>query len=362
MTGSFGLNFLTGFTKYTVLPSFVAVLATLPVLLLIFWKDIPSTITPVDVNPRDALLAPWSAAFFSTLLIVTIAVLVGTSFAPGGVVHVWMVTAPAGVLGLAYNLLSDVVLPPTPPEPTLSPKPHDTTDINGHSNHQFSEEKADVVSPENQKGLGDAGFTVESCLKTICRRFPRTAFMIKKLPIPVLPFAMCQFILVRALLELGWIRVFASGFIRACQTPVQSAFFTTVVTACFLCPFAGTNIGATILMVEILYVFLIHVHFLFLHCSEVLHRRDARFAGSQVVQQDSNILSAAVLGVALGSNLGAFSYTFAASLAGLLWRMLLENKGITIRQRTFAILNFAPLCIQVVLVAAVIVLEVYYSI
>lgn len=62
----------------------------------------------------------------------------------------------------------------------------------------------------------------------------------------------------------------------------------------------------------------------------------------------------------MGSNLGAFSYTFAASLAGLLWRMLLDNKGIRVRQRTFAAINFTPLCVQVILAAAFIVLEVYY--
>lgn len=89
-------------------------------------------------------------------------------------------------------------------------------------------------------------------------------------------------------------------------------------------------------------------------------RRDARFAGSEAVQQNPRILSAAVLGVAMGSNLGAFSYTFAASLAGLLWRMLLNDKGITVKQRTFATVNFAPLVVQVIIAAAIIVLEVYY--
>lgn len=248
------------------MPSFIAVLATLPILLLIFWKKIPATIVPVTANPKAALIAPLSALFFTTLLIVTIAVLIGTSFASADV-HVWMVTAPAGVLGLAYSLFSDIFLPPIAPEPAQTLEtidaPESSRDPSARKSPHANEERgvngSDGVA-EKDEGVGKQasessqdGKTLLGLLRALRRRFPRTALTVERLPIPLLPFAMCQFILVRALLELGWIRVFASGFIRACQTPVQAAFFTTVVTACFLCPFAGTNIGATILMVEILY-------------------------------------------------------------------------------------------------------------
>jgi Na+/H+ antiporter NhaD/arsenite permease-like protein len=46
-----------------------------------------------------------------------------------------------------------------------------------------------------------------------------------------------------------------------------------------------------------------------------------------------------VYGLAIGSNYGAFTLTFSASLAGLLWREILRQKGIHVRQIQFAKLN-----------------------
>jgi Na+/H+ antiporter NhaD/arsenite permease-like protein len=48
---------------------------------------------------------------------------------------------------------------------------------------------------------------------------------------------------------------------------------------------------------------------------------------------------ASVYGLALGSNYGAFTLAFSASLAGLLWRDMLRQKGIHVRQYHFAKLN-----------------------
>ena len=48
---------------------------------------------------------------------------------------------------------------------------------------------------------------------------------------------------------------------------------------------------------------------------------------------------ASVYGLALGSNYGAFTLAFSASLAGLLWRDMLRQKGIHVRQYQFAKLN-----------------------
>lgn len=48
---------------------------------------------------------------------------------------------------------------------------------------------------------------------------------------------------------------------------------------------------------------------------------------------------ASVYGLAVGSNYGAFTLTFSASLAGLLWRDILRRKGIQVGQDQFAQLN-----------------------
>jgi len=48
---------------------------------------------------------------------------------------------------------------------------------------------------------------------------------------------------------------------------------------------------------------------------------------------------ASVYALALGSNYGAFTLTFSASLAGLLWRDMLQRKGIRVGKYEFAQLN-----------------------
>ena len=112
------------------------------------------------------------------------------------------------------------------------------------------------------------------------------------------------------------------------------------VSAAFLCPLAGTNIGATIILVEIM--------------------RDPAFANSVHVRRDNRVLSAAVYSVAMGSNIGAFSYTFAGSLAGLLWRGLLKDKGIEVGPVKFAVVNLVPLLMQITVASAIVLGEVYW--
>lgn len=43
---------------------------------------------------------------------------------------------------------------------------------------------------------------------------------------------------------------------------------------------------------------------------------------------------------------GAVSFTFSASLAGLLWDTILRQKGIAIRQQTFALWNTVPILLM----------------
>lgn len=78
------------------------------------------------------------------------------------------------------------------------------------------------------------------------------------------------------------------------------------------------------------------------------------------MQADPRILLGAIYAVALGSNLGAFSYTFAGSLAGLLWRDLLGDKGVKISQAQFAFVNLVPLIMQTGVGCAIILGQLYW--
>lgn len=79
----------------------------------------------------------------------------------------------------------------------------------------------------------------------------------------------------------------------------------------------GTNIGATILLTKALK----SPHFL-----------------SRLPQSDAALIEkAASYSVAFGSNVGALGGTFAASLAGLLWRDVLRQRGVLVTKKQFLV-------------------------
>ncbi|KAK5046805.1 hypothetical protein LTR84_007159 [Exophiala bonariae] len=357
ITGSFGLNFLTGFTKWTILPSLIPAALNYPVILAMFWNRIPKTITPLTEDPWSKLRDRMGAIFLSTLLLVTVAVLVGTSFVPAHAVEVWMVTAPAGILGFLWDLGSDWFRPHQKKQNLIRRESTDhvaemqrvsRTESNTSQRVPVQSPQLEKPPPSHEPASSPDGKSTEpksektllSLFRWLGRRFPATSRTIQRLPIPLLPFAMCEFILVRGLAQRGWISVFASGFANACTTPARTVFFMGFVSAAFLCPLAGTNIGATIILVEIL--------------------RDSKFSQSEAVLGDERVLLGAIYAVAMGSNIGAFSYTFAGSLAGLLWRGLLSDKGIHISQLKFAMVNAIPLLMQITVSSAIILGQLYW--
>lgn len=357
ITGSFGLNFLTGFTKWTILPSLVPAALNYPVILAMFWNRIPKTLTPVTEDPWSKLRDRMGAIFLSSLLLVTVAVLVGTSFVPNHAVEVWMVTTPAGILGFLWDLGSDWFRPQQQKQTLIRRESADHVAemqridrTASNLSQRIPVQSPQLARPPSVHNVSDppkekppasqSSSNLLSMLRQFSRRFPATSRTVQRLPIPLLPFAMCEFILVRGLAQRGWISVFASGFANACTTPARTVFFMGFVSAAFLCPLAGTNIGATIILVEIL--------------------RDSNFSQSEAVLRDERVLLGAIYAVAMGSNIGAFSYTFAGSLAGLLWRGLLSDKGIHISQLKFAMVNAIPLLMQITVSSAIILGQLYW--
>ncbi|RMZ75942.1 hypothetical protein DV738_g5240, partial [Chaetothyriales sp. CBS 135597] len=347
IAGSFGLNFLTGFTKWTVLPSIIPAAITYPILIAMFWKKIPKKLEPLVEDPWSKIRDRTGAVFLSVLMLVTVAVLVGTSFVPGHVVQVWMVTAPAGVLGFVFNVMSDW-LHPDAQRDSVRRQTHDKVagtqpikEVKSKPENQLSSSSVSpMVADKDDDQSGSEKSTLTSVVRSLAQRFPGTTKTVVRLPIALLPFAMCEFILVRGLSQRGWISTFAHGFANACTSPAKTVFFMGFVSAAFLCPLAGTNIGATIILVEII--------------------RDPAFSRSIAVVKDDRIMAGAIYSVAMGSNIGAFSYTFAGSLAGLLWQSLLADKAIHISQLNFALVNAIPLLMQIVVASAIVLGELYW--
>ncbi|KAK0460694.1 uncharacterized protein EV420DRAFT_1267567 [Desarmillaria tabescens] len=154
--------------------------------------------------------------------------------------------------------------------------------------------------------------------RRLATHFPTFFTALPRLPFGLVPFAFSQFILIEALQHQGWIEVFANWLVRASHRSVHSSIWLVGVLGVVLCNCAGTNIGATILLTKVV--------------------RAANFP------PDST--RAAGIALAVASNIGAVSFTFSASLAGLLWTTILSQKDIHIKQREFAFWNLLPILVM----------------
>ncbi|KAK0563561.1 hypothetical protein OC861_004747 [Tilletia horrida] len=147
--------------------------------------------------------------------------------------------------------------------------------------------------------------------------FPTVSIVLSRLPFPLLPFAFGMFILVQGLDHVGFIWILADGVGKVCaHGPAATAFFISLL-GIILCNVAGTNIGATIILTEAI--------------------QSPSFTQHLPVQSAAIITKTALYSVALGSNIGALGGTFAASLAGLLWREGLRQGGIKVTTGQFAL-------------------------
>lgn len=151
--------------------------------------------------------------------------------------------------------------------------------------------------------------------KTVSERFPTFFTALPRLPFALIPFAFSQFILIEALTRQGWIEVFGRWLAIASGGKMFPAIWIVGVMGVILCNIAGTNIGATIFLTKIIH--------------------QAGF--------DAPTMRGAAISLAVASNIGAVSFTFSASLAGLLWKSILLQKKKEVKQWEFAKWNSLPL-------------------
>ncbi|KAI6143988.1 hypothetical protein BKA82DRAFT_897651 [Pisolithus tinctorius] len=159
--------------------------------------------------------------------------------------------------------------------------------------------------------------------------FPTFFTALPRLPFTLLPFAFSQFILIQALAHRGWVNVFADWLVKATHNDMYATIWLIGALGVVLCNVAGTNIGATILLTKV----------------------------ANAAALPSHSARAAAIALAVVSNIGAVSFTFSASLAGLLWKDILAQRGIFVRQRDFAYWNSFPLLVMTVTGLAVVCAE-----
>ncbi|POS69875.1 arsenite efflux transporter [Diaporthe helianthi] len=172
--------------------------------------------------------------------------------------------------------------------------------------------------------------------------FPTVMAVISHLPFALVPFAFSMFVLVQALVTKGWVSVFAYGWDHwVSKTGTVGAVGGMGFLSVIFCNFAGTNIGTTIFLSRVIQAW------------QRIHLEP----GSDDISDRT--FWATVYSMALGVNYGAFSTAFSASLAGLLWRDILERKHIHIRRMEFARVNVPIIAIAMTVGCTVLVGEIY---
>ncbi|KAI0692424.1 hypothetical protein C8T65DRAFT_669686 [Cerioporus squamosus] len=370
LSGAFSVSFLS-YAAHVILPFLAASACVFPLLLFLFRSRSAQLSQPplipkqIDIGlsqaeVRATLVDKRGAIFGSVLLLVTLAVLVGVSTIG---VPVWEVTVPPAMIMLLRDLHYDWTThrmkprasdpsPDTFPQgdsassiPLAEPQMQTHTGIH-QEQHELQELSSRAPTPSavslpiSLKATPAPPLTlltlISPAVTRITKTFPTVTHIMERLPVALLPFAFLMFILVQGLSTLGWVELFAHWWAAwVARTSVLGAVGGMGLLSCLFCNFCGTNIGATILLARVLQLW------------------------SDAGGVDARTRDGALYALALGSNFGAFTLTFSASLAGLLWRQILRQKGIHVRGQQFALVN-APISFVAMLVGcAVLVGEVY---
>ncbi|KAH7876372.1 uncharacterized protein C8R40DRAFT_1042736 [Lentinula edodes] len=359
------------FTAYTILPFLGCNIACFLALSIQFRdeKHIPRRLRAVGrLNPRGALRDPVSALVGSLILGTCLVVIITVSFFK---VDVWKISLPFAVAKLIFDLVWDHyrfvkgTLHRRPLTENKEDKSSDNDDAvlaefkramslptegGSRAKDTFEPNECTIPSPtasgtgsptsrsdpsklsqslESVKVFPDARRHLRTIYEGWAAHFPTFFTALPRLPFGLVPFSFSQFILIEALQHQGWIDVFAVWLSKASHGQIHASIWLIGVIGVLMCNVAGTNIGATILLTKVV------------------------IAAPNFPSDSSR---AAGIALAVVSNIGAVSFTFSASLAGLLWRTILMQRGIIIQQTQFAFWNLLPIllmtCVGLAVVSA----------
>ncbi|KAI9017741.1 citrate transporter-domain-containing protein [Gaertneriomyces semiglobifer] len=154
---------------------------------------------------------------------------------------------------------------------------------------------------------------------------PSLPRILRRLPYPLIPFALGMFTLTESLSHTGFVSIFARYLAHTSLSGhmLPLLYFTAIITtlACNLM----NNLPMTILFVRIF------AHPEFGNTIRYITNNDTLVS---VEDRISNLQRAGLFALVIGSNLGA-NLTYIGSLAGLMFNDLLKSHGVTIRQWDF---------------------------
>ncbi|KAF8998875.1 hypothetical protein BDQ17DRAFT_1428253 [Cyathus striatus] len=322
------------FTAYTILPFLGCSILGFVALALQFrsQKFIRKNLKFSErLDVREALVDPVGAWVGSFLLGSCLVVIIIVSFFQ---IDVWKISLPfAGAkflfdIGwdyyrykkeLAKSILTDSVEMNKIPDYTLTAEPM-SRDLNPsndmaleartRTSHGITKTRSNTVGSDES----------EKTLVNLSKRFRTLHTVYPRLPFGLIPFAFSQFILIQALASHGWIDIFARWLVIVSHREMFRTIWLVGVFGVILCNFAGTNIGATILLTKVI----------------------------RASSMPDHTARAAAISLAVASNIGAVGVVYSASLAGLLWEHILTQKKKRISQRQFAMYNVLPLSVMTI--------------
>ncbi|KAF8653641.1 hypothetical protein AX16_003793 [Volvariella volvacea WC 439] len=377
------------FTAYTILPFLACITTCYAALVFQFRREkhLPKKLRSMgQLNPREVLLDPFGAWVGSLLLGSCLAVVIILSFFH---IDVWKITLPFAGAKFIFDICwdhyryvkrqrgpstteeaseeevvrDDPMLAEirramakngqtpggTPPEDEVTQVDHDITKLPPTTTpdpmppvrEEPTQSSLATAAHDAQSSTSHAKNTTTGPFKQRLHRikihldkhFPTLTTAFPRLPFALIPFAFSQFILIQALARHGWIEVFARWLVIATNGgSIHPTIWIVGVMGVILCNIAGTNIGATILLTKVVRAAM---------ASESPLEASSTPSGFPVESG-----RAAAIALAVASNIGAVSWTFSASLAGLLWKAILEQKGIKVKQWKFAVWNMLPLAVM----------------
>ncbi|CDS11232.1 hypothetical protein LRAMOSA03495 [Lichtheimia ramosa] len=347
---AFNINFVT-YSAWMLLPTFICLGIAYIALRIVFHspKYVPRVIYPPDAEPKSVLIDPKGAVFGLVLLGTCLATLIGTSFVHG--VSVWMVTLPFAIIMLIRDIWYDLygskhqdkdikrpqamtasqhadtgdqstvielgVIPQQEQDEgndlgtpirnrnatttTTNPPPSDAVIETATTN---TAHESTMKSPDQDDGdVKDMLKRTPRWSRFFWRHLPGVSSVIARMPWTILPFALSMFVLVEGLSEVGWIAIFAKG-LHVVTVHYVATVFGVMGISILACQLLN-NLPMTILFTRILQ----HPNF------------------NQGEQLSEVVVQAAVLGLVVGSNLGA-CLTLVGSLAGIMFEHILKTKGI----------------------------------
>ena len=256
LTGAFSLSYII-YAAHAILPTLATGISLYPLLAFVLFRStkyVPRSLDVVEfqhphgetgsVHAPDELTDKKGAIFGSVLLGVTLAVLVGTSPLK---IPVWMVTVPPALIMLARDVWHDRHLWKKRPscEPS-SPRVVEAIPMQVMSSLKSDKSASGPIvdTQTTEESFRTKQYTLDSWYRNITKNtLPTLSSIAPRLPISLVLFAFCMFILVQALTTQGWVEVFAgwwSAWIHVCEKvgtgfATAGAVYGMLIVSTFLC-------------------------------------------------------------------------------------------------------------------------------